>query len=305
MKALHKLLILMLLLPFAVQGQQDIHFSQYMFNGLLLNPAYAGSREQVSVNLLARSQWVGFPGAPKSQTISIHGPSADLRHGFGFLLSNDAIGPIANTGLNLHYAYRLPLTDKATLSLGLQGVLEYYRTNFAGLRIDDQTDEFLGQNDVRRILPNAGFGVYLQKPTWYLGAATPRLIRNSLSSFDNADKARQWRHYFLTGGLLLDLSPSVKFRPSALLKYASADGPSIDLNASLLFADVFWTGISWRSEDAIVLMAEVWPTKSLRIGYAYDINTSALRNFNRGSHEISLGFDFAFRKGQMTSPRYF
>ena len=288
-------------------GQQEIHFSQYMFNGLLINPAYAGSRQQASINLMARSQWVGFPGAPKSQTVSLHAPSRNMRHGYGFLLSNDAIGPVNNTGLSVQYAFRIPLDDEfeSSLSLGLQGGFDAYRTNFQSLRLDDQTDETLVNNDVNRVLPNAGFGMYYQRPRFFAGVGIPRLIRNHLTNDKSTSDARQWRHYFVNSGLLLDFSQNIKFRPSLLFKHVNGAGSSLDVNASVIFKDLFWIGASWRTEDAVVLMAEIWPTKQLRLGYAYDINTSGLQDFNRGSHEISLGFDFNFWKDGVISPRYF
>jgi type IX secretion system PorP/SprF family membrane protein len=305
MKHLRYLILSVFLLPLGLQAQQEAHYSQYMFNTLLINPAYAGAREQASMNLLVRSQWVGFPGAPRSQSFSLHTPSADQRHGFGMLIANDAVGPISATGLGFDYAYRIPVGPTGYLSLGLQGTLDYYRTGFSGLNLEDQTDVSFTQTDIQRWLPNAGFGFYYQDKNWYFGASVPRLLRNSLSNIKGDETAKQFRHYYVTAGLLLTLSENVKFRPSALLKYASAYNPQVDVNASFLFADRFLAGVSYRTSDAVVLLAEFWPSKQLRLGYAYDINTSRLRSFNSGSHEFMVGFDFSFNKSQVVSPRYF
>ncbi|MEM7036474.1 MAG: type IX secretion system membrane protein PorP/SprF [Bacteroidota bacterium] len=296
---------ILLCLPIGSQAQQEAHYSQYMFNTLLINPAYAGAREQASMNLLMRAQWLGFPGAPRSQSFSLHAPSADQRHGFGLLVSNDEVGPLSSTGLGLDYAYRIPLDANSSLAFGLQGTLDYYRTGFNGLNLEDNTDNSFAEADIRRFMPNAGFGIYYQHTRFYAGASIPRLLRNNLSNTGDDPRARQFRHYYLTGGVLLDLSPNLVFRPSTLLKYASSDGPQIDLNASFVYAQRVMAGISWRSEDAIVVLAEFWPTKQLRIGYAYDFSTSQLRNFNSGSHEFMLGFDFSFDKNKVVSPRYF
>ncbi len=308
---LSKAILLALTLPlalfFAPQGakaQQEAQYSQYMFNQLFINPAYAGSRDQASMSLIGRNQWTGFPGAPKSGAFALHGPSANMKNGFGMLLSTDAIGPVSTTGLSAQYAYRIKLDADHTLSFGIQGGMDYYRTNFGGLRLENQGDQSFSQ-DVRRLLPNAGAGAYFNGKLGYVGAAMPRLIKNRLSATNVDTVAHQTRHAFITGGLVLNLSPSVKFRPSTLVKLSTGGGASVDINASFLFKDKFWLGASWRSEDALVLMAEFWPTSQLRIGYAYDMTTSALRQYNTGSHELSLGFDFAFKKGKVVSPRYF
>ncbi|MEM0998632.1 MAG: type IX secretion system membrane protein PorP/SprF [Bacteroidota bacterium] len=305
MKNIYSIVFFLLCLPVGALAQQEAHYSQYMFNTLVINPAYAGAREQASMNLLMRAQWLGFPGAPRSQSFTLHAPSADLRHGFGMLITNDEVGPLSTTGIGFDYAYRIPVGAKARLAFGLQGTLDYYRTGFNALRLDDATDNSFTGADIRRWLPNAGFGLYFQHERYYLGASVPRLLRNNLADQGTDERARQFRHYYFTGGLLLDLSDKVMFRPSTLLKYAGSDGPQIDLNASFLFAERFLAGISWRSEDALVFIAEIWPTRQLRIGYAYDLNTSTLRDFNSGSHEFMVGFDFSFNKNQVVSPRYF
>lgn len=299
------LAIALLSSPQVAQAQQEAQYSQYMFNNLFINPAYAGSRDQVSMSLIGRNQWSGFDGAPKSAAFAMHGPSANLKNGFGMMLTTDAIGPVSSTGLSLQYAYRIKLDANRTLAFGLQGAMDYYRTNFAALRLEDYSDNSFAQQDIRRWMPNAGAGLYLNGKHSYLGAAIPRLINNRLSPIKADTVAHQTRHYFITGGLLFDIGPNVKFRPSTLLKFSNGGGPSLDLNASFLFKEKLWLGASWRSEDAMVFMVELWPTSQLRIGYAYDLTTSALRHYNSGSHELSIGFDFAFKKGKVVSPRYF
>jgi type IX secretion system PorP/SprF family membrane protein len=291
--------------PVGGMAQQEAQYSQYMFNGLFINPAYAGSRDHASMNLIGRNQWTGFAGSPKSAAFSLHGPSASMKSGFGMMLTTDGIGPISTTGLSAQYAYRIKLDADHTLAFGLQGSMDHYRTNFSGLRLEDATDySFTGQ-DVRRWLPNAGVGAYFNGKLGYVGVAVPRLITNRLTPTNADTVAHQARHFFLTGGFVFNLSPHVKFRPSTLIKMASGGGPQVDVNASFLFKERLWLGASWRSEDAVVLMIEFWPTQQLRLGYAYDLTTSEIRRYNSGSHELSLGFDFAFKKGKVVSPRYF
>lgn len=287
------------------KAQQEAQYSQYMFNNLFINPAYAGSRDQASMSLIGRNQWTGFAGAPKSAAFSIHGPSANLKNGFGMMLTTDGIGPISTTGLSMQYAYRIKIDPDHTLAFGLQGALDYYRTDFAGLRLEDPTDHSFAQQDIRRWLPNAGAGAFFNGQLGYVGVAVPRLITNRLSPTTADTVARQARHGFITGGFVFNLSPAVKFRPGTLIKVSTGGGTQVDVNASFFFKEKLWLGASWRSEDALVFLAEFWPTQQLRIGYAYDLTTSAIRRYSSGSHELSLGFDFAFKKGKVVSPRYF
>jgi type IX secretion system PorP/SprF family membrane protein len=286
-------------------AQQEAQYSQYMFNNLFINPAYAGARDHASMALIGRNQWTGFDGAPKSAAFSLHGPSANLKNGFGMMLTTDAIGPISTSGLSLQYAYRIKIDDEHTLAFGLQGALDYYRTNFSSLRIENTADHAFTGQDVRRFLPNAGAGAFFNGQLGYVGFAVPRLLSNRLSPTVSDSGAHQARHFFLTGGFVFNLLEAVKFRPSVLLKASTGGGPNLDINASFLFKEKLWLGASWRSEDALIFMAEFWPTQQLRIGYAYDLSTSALRRYNSGTHELSLGFDFAFKKGNVVSPRYF
>jgi type IX secretion system PorP/SprF family membrane protein len=298
-------IILGIATPQSANAQQEAQYSQYMFNGLFINPAYAGSREHASMSVIGRTQWTGFPGAPQSQAFTLHGPSASLKSGFGLVISNDAVGPIATTGLSAQYAYRIKFDATHTLALGLQGGLDYYRTDFAGLRIENPSDQSFNQPDVRRWLPNAGAGIYFTSKKAYIGASVPRLIRNRLSNLNTDTVARQFRHCFVTAGMVLNLSNTLKLRPSFLAKFSGAGGPQADLNLSLLIKDRIWIGASYRTEDALVFMAELWATPQLRIGYAYDATLSQLRKYSQGSHELMLAFDFAFKKGKVVSPRYF
>lgn len=299
------ILFLLGMRPSAALAQQEAQYSQYMFNGLFLNPAYAGSREQASLNVIGRNQWTGFPGAPKSAAVSLHGPSASMKSGFGMMVTADGIGPVTTTGLSAQYAYRIKIDPDHTLSFGLQGMVDYYTANFSRLNLEDDNDHSFGQQDIRRWMPNAGAGVYFNGKLGYVGLSMPRLINNRLSPTVSDSVARQARHVFLTGGFVFNLSPSLKFRPSVLLKGSVGGGASLDVNASFLIKERIWLGASWRSQDAFILMAEFWLSPQLRLGYAYDMTTSALRQFNSGSHELSLGFDFAFKKGKVVSPRYF
>lgn len=294
-----------------LQAQQEPMYSQYMFNHLNLNPAYAGKDGYFSSALLFRQQWMGIEGAPTTQNLVLHGPSANDRHGFGMSLYNDKIGITNNTSVGLSYAFRIHLGKKARLALGLSGQMTNYRANFGSVRTGSDIDPTVGTdpsfsgNQVNLWVPNAGAGLFFHTQRFYLGASAPRLIEQSLANKGTSSEAVQARHFFFTTGVMLGAEEaSVKFRPSILAKFQSAGGPQFDFNAHFLFIDRFWLGASFRTEDAIVLMAEWNILQWLRIGYAYDYVNSDLSTYTSGSHEFMLGVDLNFKKA-MVSPRYF
>lgn len=307
-----KITIIALGFMLAVNGfaQQDPQYSQYMFNGLVLNPAYAGTRGHFSAVAIAREQWVNLDGAPSTQSFSFNGTSRNRKHGFGFSLQNDKIGVTSNTGVSAVYAFRIPVAEESFLSFGLQGSLDNYRANFNDVRLDFAGDPqvndpaFTG-NQVNLLLPNAGAGVFFHTRKFYLGASTPKLIRQNLYDANTGSQAVQVGHYFFTGGLVFNLSDFVKFKPSFLAKYQSVSGAQFDVNAQFLLADRLWLGASYRTEDAMVFMAEFQITQVFRLGYAYDMTTSSLRSYQGGSHEFMLGLDLDVKRSKMISPRYF
>ncbi len=292
-------------------GQQDPHYSQYMFNHLVLNPAYAGSWGFLTSNLIFRKQWVGFDGAPETQSFSMHAPSRNDRHGFGLGFVNDKIGVTHTTGLNFDYAFRIHLGKNARLALGLQGAVENYRANMGGVRTGSDitgagSDPAFQGSSINVWLPNAGAGVFFHTKHFYLGASAPRLITQDLNDGNAGSIAVQSRHYFFTTGLVFGKDEAaVKFKPSVLVKYEPQSPISVDLNAHFLFADRLWLGVSYRTEDAIVGMIQLQAFKWLRIGYAYDHVTSDINPYAAASHEFLLGLDLNFKQKAMVSPRYF
>jgi type IX secretion system PorP/SprF family membrane protein len=299
------LLLISFLAAGAIQllAQQDPHYSQYMFNGLVLNPAYAGSREQVSINALYRRQWAGLDGAPTTQSLSVHGPSRNLRHGFGLSLFNDAIGATRQMNVSATYAFRIAMGEKAHLALGLQGSLLNYRADFASIKLKDPNDPAYTNENINLLLPNAGAGIYFNTQSFYAGVSVPHLFNHNLT--DDASDAVQSLHVQGTAGVILKVSDQVKFKPSTMIKYVPGAPVTLDLNANFLFADRFWLGAGYRRGESVVGMVEWWITKQLRLGYAYDYLLNDLNKVSNGSHEIMLGFDFSFDKRKMVSPRYF
>ena len=286
------------------RAQQQAMYTQYMFNGLALNPAYAGSHDALSLTGLARIQWVGIEGAPNTQTFSMHSPVAD-RSSLGLFLIHDNIGVTNQYGLYGSYAYRIPFGEDASLSMGLQVGFNSYNMDLSQVTTQNQDPNF-AVNDAGGIEPNFGAGLFYSSERFYIGASVPHIVNNDLISSEVDDaNARQFRHYFVTAGYVFDLGPSLKLKPNFLVKAVQGAPVEYDLNANLLIKEVLWVGFSYRTEDAISGLIEMLLTPQLRLGYAYDYTTSELQDFNTGSHELMLNFRFAFDKSKVLSPRYF
>lgn len=304
------ILICFLGLGLGLQAQQDSHWSQYMFNHLAINPAYAGSWNYTTANLIYRRQWVNIPGSPTSQAFTMHGPSRNQNHGFGMSFYNDKIGVTRNTHLNLSYAYRIPLGEKARLSFGLSGAVENVNNAFSGVNTYSTINggpadpSFSGNTNVW--LPNAGAGAFLNTQHFYFGLSAPDLIENDLREGTGNETAQESRHYFVSTGFFTGTEASkVRFKPSLLFKYQPNSPWGLDLNAQFLLDNKFWLGASYRLNDALVGMIQWQASNWFRVGYAYDYSISELSDYTSGSHEFLLGFDLNFEKRGMVSPRWF
>lgn len=295
-----------LLLCLSTEAQQDPMYSMYMFNGLVLNPAYAGSREQASFTLLNRNQWMGIEGGPRTQTFSMHAPTPDLHHGWGLTLANDQVGFTSQFAGNFTYAYRIHLNDNARLSLGLNGGATYYKVRLSEISTWDPQDPAFLQGDFRRWMPNAGAGIYFNTKKMYIGASMPNFLPSSLADPYYGDLiGDRARPFFATAGVAIPIKKAIHFKPSVLLKYNEAAGWHLDLNASALLKEILWLGVSYRPQQAWVFMAEVNVTPMIRLGYAMDREKTTLATFGGVSHEFMLGFDLGVKKGKMVSPRLF
>ncbi|MEM9337530.1 MAG: type IX secretion system membrane protein PorP/SprF [Bacteroidota bacterium] len=286
-------------------AQQQVMFTQYMFNGLVLNPAYAGSHESISATALYRNQWVGIEGAPNTKTFSIHSPVPGRNIGLGAFFVQDNIGVTTDNNFFLSYAYRMPLRN-GTLSFGLQGGINNIQADYNELELSDRNF----QGSASSLKPNFGAGVYFSTDRFYAGMSTPYILRNSSSTSDGASlssgvNVEQIQHYYLTSGVVFDLSPYIKLKPSILVKAVQGAPMELDFNANVLFDEKLWVGVSYRSFDSVDLLLELQLNQQLRLGYAYDITTSDLGQVNSGSHEIMLNYRFVFSKNKVVTPRYF
>ena len=307
MKSILKICLFILIFTPAAFAQQHPLFSHYMFNGLYINPAYAGSKDFVSTTLIARKQWTGFEGAPSTQIASLHAPLSNKKIGLGFVISNDQIGITHETDMYGSYAYHIPL-ENGKLSLGLSGGISYFKSKFSDLTVWDTDDPVYETNSLSNILPNFGAGVYYYTKKFYAGLSVPQLL-----SYDpeqpvhiKVDKVHKVsRHYYLTSGAILSTRGELKFRPSFMVKYASNAPIQYDISMNMLISEIIWVGASYRSSDAVVLILEYQVSKKLRVGYSYDLTLSEMKNYSKGSHEIVIGYDFGFNVLKMKTPRYF
>lgn len=287
----------------SVLGQQDIMISQYLFNGLLLNPAYAGSHDYVNSTLLQRSQWTQFEGAPVTSVMAVDGPMAAEDLGLGMLVTLDEIGVTSQLDVSVNLAYRLDM-PVGKLSFGLRAGAVSYRAAIQDVTVWDPTDPVFSGNEIREMIPKFGFGAYYYNEIFYLGASIPVLYALD-DALQNGEEDFYKRHLMLTSGMVFFPSDRVTLKPSVLVKYVNSAPVEVDLNLHALLDEKFWLGVGYRSGASAVAMIEYQITPTLRTGYAHDIAVNGLRTFAGGSHEIMIGLDLGAIKAKTRSPRYF
>lgn len=290
-----------------LKAQQDAQYSMYMFNGLAINPAYAGSRGVLAATALYRHQWSGLEGAPKTGIVNVHAPLMMDKMGVGLSIASDNIGLVNMINVTANYAYRLKFKDGSNLAMGVNFGIQNYRGRWSEASLQTIDDPSFSANS-SLWNPNFGFGVYYTAEHWFVGAAVPQLLNNSLSKqgveLEGSENiARQYKHYFFTGGAIFDISENVKIKPSFLFKYVNNAPLSTDINLGFLFKEVFWLAASYRIGDAIIGMVEYDINDMIRIGYAYDYTLSDLNDYSSGSHEIMLGFELRKKQTHLTPRR--
>lgn len=297
-----------LLIAPLIYAQQSPVMSHYMFNHLLLNPAYAGSHEYVSTTLLYRKQWTGIEGAPVTQSASIHGLIPKKKLGLGFYLQQDKIGVTKQTDIYGSGAYHLNMGE-AKLSIGLQAGLTYLKSDLVKLTYWDPFDNVFNYNEFTTVLPNVGAGAYYYRNLFYAGISAPFLLSYDSTRSPDVQPSKPVHHlvrrYYFTLGGVIETEQEIKFKPSMLIKYEQKGDLQFDINLNVLIKNIFWIGASYRSNDAVVALLEYQLSRKLRLGYSYDYTIGKLKNYNSGSHEIMLGYDFGFSVIKMKSPRYF
>lgn len=301
-----KLYFIILVLLTYSQGfsQQLPQFTQYMYNTISINPAYAGSRDGFSIVGLHRSQWADFEGAPETQTLSVHSPLENDKVGLGLSIINDNAGYENYTYAYGDFSYRLDLSKEVSLRLGLKAGMSSYRIE-EELLLDPQVanDPFF-QDGLNRWTPNFGVGFYLSSQNWYIGGSAPKLIDNN-NNETNEYLALEQVHYYLTGGYVFDLNDNVKIRPTSIIKATKGAPLSVDFTAAAIFNEKFFLGASYRVEDAVGGFLDVQLFDGFRAGYAYEYPISDIRPYTSGSHEVLLIYEFRFKNTRYKSPRFF
>lgn len=291
--------ILALMSITSVFGQQDAQYTQYMYNMNILNPAYAGSKGITSLGILGRTQWVGVDGAPQTATLSLHTPVGKAV-GLGLSIIHDEIGPVKENNLFADFSYTINTSEKGSLAFGIKGGVSFLDVgNLTTLEPDPLNIP------IHQTSPNFGAGIYYYTNKYYLGLSAPNFLetRHLEKKGGIVSTASEKMHYFLTTGYVFDITDNLKLKPSTMIKATSGAPLSVDLSANLLVSEKFELGLSYRFDDSISGILGFNVNEDFRIGYAYDYTTSKFGNFNNGSHELMLLFDFNRRN--LTSPRFF
>lgn len=308
MKKHYLLFIILLLVASRLQAQQSPLMSHYMFNGLLLNPAYAGSKEFVSSTFLYRKQWTGIEGAPVTYSASLHGLLPKKKLGLGGYIQRDKIGVTSQTDMYADLSYHLTL-GKGKLAAGLQLGLTNFSSEVVRLTYWDPGDKVFDYNTFSNLLPNAGLGLYYYQDLFYAGVSAPFIVNYQEKRSGAIDPSvpvhNMERRYYITSGAVIETEGDVKLKPSFLVRIEPGSDINYDINLNVLLNDLFWIGASYRSSDAIVALFEYQLSRKFRIGYSYDYTLGTLGRYASGSHEVMLGFDFGYPVLKMKSPRYF
>lgn len=298
------MLFLGLLLTFSsvTFAQQDPHFTQFFDNALFVNPAYAGSTKMLSATAIHREQWVGFEGRPTSTTFSVHSPLSYESVGVGFTAVRDVLGPLKQTMFYGDFSYSLRFKKSRSLAFGLKAGLNLINMETASLNTTQESDPHLMTNTMNKVNPNFGFGVYYRSPKLFFGLSTPKIIEQS---YDGSAKNREKRHYFALVGGIIKMNTSWKLRPTAQVKMTAGAPISMDLSVAAIHSDQLYLGAMYRFGAAYGIFVQYQISQQFRLGLASDFGTQALRNYNNGTFEVMLSYDFSFNKEGVRSPRYF
>lgn len=291
-------------------SQTEPMYSQYMYNMLGVNPAYAGNRETTSFNFFQRNQWIGLKGAPKTTSISIDKAAKEGKVGLGFQAYDDRLGVESATGFNAILSSRVKVSEKGILSGGISFGLMNYRINLNDVmnRYTPTDPSFISSAKPSQWNPSVGMGVYYNTDKFYLGLSTPSILRSRLAKYENFVSGVQKMddfHLFATAGYVYEINEEVKLKPSTMIKMVSGAPIEADLNLNVWLKDMLGIGGSYRTGDAFVGMVEIQATENLRFGYAYDMPFSPLKYFAKGSHELMIRYEIGNFKTKIKSTRYF
>ena len=310
------LLLLIIPLPSIIMAQDDGEFilanqypiySQYLLDGLVINPAYAGTRDALSISLTGRKKMLGFTGESSMQSISLHSPLKKERIALGLSVSHFTYGVTDQTSFYGYYAYHIRV-ENGLWSMALKAGADMITSDYSGITTAIPGDPVFDNGSESYVMPNVGAGVYYKNSRFFAGLAVPALLTyksDTLSSGYRFEPDYNYYDILFSAGALVTVTETVKIKPSVLVKYSLNNSIRIDLNTNFILYDFIWLGASWRiGEEALVGILELQVSQQLRLGYSYDYSIGVLSGFTGGTHEVGLMFDFG-KKVSAANPRYF
>ena len=315
----HNIFITMIFLMIgsALSGQQDAQFTQFIFNKLAYNPAYAGSQGGPAFTALHRKQWAGLEGAPSTQSVNFHLPVLDDRVGIGLSILSDKIGPTNSFAIGMSYSYRMEL-EEGVLSIGIKGSLRKYQVDWDNAITTHLNDALIDSPSNSKFLPNVGVGIYYETPTFYIGLSAPNIYEGDISLLD--EFVNNFRitslekvHFYAMGSFLFDLTENVKLKPAILFKYVQNAPLDMDINISAILSNKIWVGVSYRLGgstaqgigESIDYILQYQFNDSFRAGMAFDFTLSELEKYSSGTYELLGSYYFSKKREKATNPRYF
>jgi type IX secretion system PorP/SprF family membrane protein len=295
---------LLILCVNSIYSQQEAQYSQYMYNTISVNPAYAGSRNVLSVLALHRSQWVGFDGAPTTSTFSINTPIPETNLGLGISAISDRIGPTEQNTFSGDISYTVRLNEKTNLSFGVKGTASFF--SFDQYKVTPfQANDPKWRSVSTRLSPNFGVGTFLHSDKYYLGVSIPNIMESNFYNDNDIAINSQRMNYYLIGGYVFDVSNAIKFKPAVVSKIVTGAPVQLDLSGNAMFMNKFVLGAAYRWDAAVSGLAGFQVNDALFIGYSYDFDTTSLSRYNFGSHEVFIRYEFVYKKDKLVSPRFF
>jgi type IX secretion system PorP/SprF family membrane protein len=295
---------IIMLLTAVSYGQQDAQFTQYMYNTININPAYAGSRGAMSIFALHRTQWVGLDGAPTTNAVSINTPINNSKLGLGVSFVNDKIGPTNENAISADLSYSIPTSENFKLSFGMKATANLFNLNANKLNPVDQGDAQF-QNLRNVFAPNIGAGIYYHSDNAYIGLSVPNFIQTNRYNDNEVAISKEKMHCYFIGGYVFDLSYYVKFKPALLTKLVQGAPLQVDVSGNFYINNKFTLGLAYRWSAAMSAMVGFQVTDGMHIGYGYDLETTNLRNYNSGSHEVFFRYEIFKNNDKFVTPRCF
>ena len=286
--------------------QQDPVYTQYMNNLLTIQPAYAGISGSLNITGISRAQWVGFEGAPNTNTLTINGPLRRFNVGLGLSIVNDKWGPIRQNGVYVDYAFRVKLRQDQFLSFGIKGGFNVYQAYLTDIVVNDPNDPVFAYDVNFKFLPNFGLGIMWHSDRFFLGVSSPKILKNRIQSQSTETVYREVLHFYAMGGYVFFLSDVLKFKPTVLYRWAERTPSFADFSGNFLLYDRVWIGATYRLKNSYGLIFQFNVNTQLKFGYSYDQTTFHPTQVNSGTHEFLISYDFVYgRRGRQIVPRYF